>query len=582
MKSKVKKLVNILRSKKRIKKEKYPVTDASFLDVHHHYDKNDYIHTWKDLINSNPELWAQSVDKSLEGKKVLIATLGGGFSHRPFMTMDNLISIALTLRGAKVENYYCDHALPVCLKAEYAYIKPEMIHHSRISDSLCKGCYKDITAVSLQTGLKNHMMNAYITLGQKEAAKEVARNISIAHIKDYQLDNVPVGKHAVSGAMRYFAHSDPTQIPMGAEIMRKYLEASIITYYSVRRLLEEEKFESVCLTHGSYTPHGVIKEVCDRLGIPVTSWTVAYLKGRFIFTHGEILHSMLHEPNESWENIKWEEKQETRIMDYLNSRWTGSKDWLSIPKDNQRISFADFAKEQKMDLNKPIIGLLTNIIWESYAEYKSRVFSDMLIWIKKTIQYFEKRKDLQLLIRIHPAEKQWHVSRQLALDEIKKMFKKLPANVFIINSDVNVSTYEAMEYCDSVLIYQTQTGLELAAQGIPVIAAGDAFVRNKGITYEPCSEQEYYQQLDMLPFKKPLSEDRVHRAKKYAYHAFYRKMIPLSFTEESNDWMLYKTKIKKLDELLPNVDPGLDIICKGILNEGQFVYPAEEYEDGAQ
>ncbi|MDR3491489.1 MAG: capsule biosynthesis protein [Gammaproteobacteria bacterium] len=560
------------------KVEMYPITNDSFLDVHHHYDKNDFIFEWKELLDSNRELWNKSLEKTSDDKKVLMITLGGGFSHRHIMNIDNLLNIALTLRGAKVETFICDHALPVCLKAEYAYIKPEVIHHSQISQTLCKGCYKDSAAVSLQLGLTTHMLSSYVTLEQRQQARELSQTIPVAEIKGYHINGVNVGKHATSGTIRYFSHSEPTQITLGEETLRRYFEASIITYHALIKILTENKYESVCLTHGVYMPHGVIKDICEHLKIPVVCWVVTCLKNRFIFSRGETLYSMLHEPNSSWENIKWGTSQEKVIMDYLNSRWGNTKDWLPIPKENIKISFKDFANEKKIDLNKPIVGLLTNIIWEAYAEYNSRIFPDMLTWLQKTISYFAKRKDLQLLIRIHPAEQMWNISRQPALIEINKMFPKLPSNIFIIESNTNVSTYEAMQHCDSVIIYQTQTGIELTAMdGIPVVVAGDAWIRNKDIAHEPSSEEEYFSCLNQMPFKSRLSDEKIQRARKYAYHAFYRKMIPLTFFEETKDWLLFKSKIKKLDELMPNVHKGLDIICDGLMNGTPFIYPDEEH-----
>lgn len=569
---------DILDSSKPLKAQEFPITSDSFLDVHYHYDKNDFIHWWGDFLNTNRELWNKALSER-SGKRILFATSGGGFSHRPLITVDYLLSMALTLRGAEVEFLTCDHALPACLKAEYAFIKPEVIHHSQISQTLCKGCYKDNFSLALQLGINHHLISNLVTFVEKQNAREIAQNIPVSSIKNYQIDGVTVGKHGFAGAVRYFSHSDPTEFPLGEEIIRKYFEAAIISYYAIKNLLAKNKYDSVYLTHGTYAPLGIIRETCEHLGIPVSCWNVSYLKGRFSFVHGDVLPSILNEPNHLWENYKWGDEQEKKVMDYLDSRrGTGSKDWLTIAKDKNYIPFEEFAKEKKLDLNKPIIGFLTNIIWEAVAEYDSKAFPDMLTWILKTINYFKKRKDLQLLIRIHPAEKQWHVSRQLTLDEIMKHFKELPANVFVINSNEDVNTYEAMEYCDSAIIYQTQTGLELAARGIPIIVAGDAWIRNKGIVSEPLSEEEYFKQLDQLPFNERLSEEKISRARKYAYHAFFRKMIPLSFLEGTEDWMLYRPTLKKLDELLPNSNVGLDIICEGILNQTPYIYPAEEYD----
>jgi len=560
------------------KKNDFPISAESFLDVHNIYDKINFQNDWKKLIDSNHELWNTALNERVNGKKILMASLSGGFSHRPLVTVDAILSLALTLRGANVDALLCDHVLPVCMKAEYAYIKPEVIYHSQLSQTLCKGCYKDNSFLYSQLGLSTHLLGNYITYQEKLNAKEISNSISLSAIKDFKLDGVSVGEHATTGTTRYFSNSDPSKERLGEEISRRYLEASIIAYYSLKSFLEKNKYDGVCMTHGVFTPYGIVNDVCTKMGIPVVCWGVSYQKQKFFFTHGNPLQFLLHEDTKAWEDIKWTDKQKNQILDYIRSRWYGGKDWLSIQKDNKNITFKQFAADKKINLDKPIIGLLTNIVWEAIAEYKSRIFPDMLTWIKKTIIYFKSRKDLQLLIRIHPAESQGNVSRQLAIDEINKMFKKLPDNVFIINSDDNVSTYEAMEFCDSVIIYQTQAGLELAVERIPIILAGDAWMRNKGIGYEPETESEYFKLLDTLPFKCRMSDDKVDRARKYAYHAFFRKMIPISFFEGTNDWMLYKPNLSKLDQLLPGFDTGMDVICDGILNGNSFIYPAENVD----
>jgi hypothetical protein len=558
-------------------KLKHLITVDSYFDVHQKYDDVLFLNNLKDIIDTNTKLW-QTAIKNTTGQKILMATISGGFSHRPLMMMDAILSIALTLRNHQVDAFLCDHALPVCLKAEYAYIKPEVIHHAQLSQTLCKGCFKDSSFLYSQLGLTNQHFSKYVNTLERAEAKKIAQNISIKLLPTYEIEGILIGKHAMAGTMRYFAHANPSNNELGEETSRRFLEASIITYYATKKLLENNQYDKICITHGIFSPHGVIADLGKKFGIPVICWGISYQKQRFFFTHDNPLQYLLHEPTAAWENMQWSEKHENKIMNYLNSRWNGNKDWLTIAKERKNITFDEFAKEKKIDLSKPIIGLLTNIIWEAVAEYKSRIFPDMLTWIKETINYFSKRKDLQLLIRIHPAESQGNASRQLALDEINKLFKKIPENVFIINSDNNVSTYEAMEYCDAAIIYQTQAGIELAAQGIPIIVAGDAWIRYKNIVLEPNSKDEYLKQLDQLPFKQRLSNEKILRAKKYAYHAFFRKMIPLAFFEETNDWMLYKPTIKKLDELLPNCDLGLDVICDGIINNTSFVYPADEYE----
>ena len=110
--------------------------------------------------------------------------------------------------------------------------------------------------------------------------------------------------------------------------------------------------------------------------------------------------------------------------------------------------------------------MLTNVFWDAQLHYRANAFDDMLDWVLETIGYFAQRPDLQLLIRIHPAEVRGTIpSRQPLLAEIQAAFPELPANVFVIPPESNSSTYAAMYACDSVLIYGTKTGVELSATG---------------------------------------------------------------------------------------------------------------------
>jgi hypothetical protein len=69
----------------------------------------------------------------------------------------------------------------------------------------------------------------------------------------------------------------------------------------------------------------------------------------------------------------------------------------------------------------------------------------------------------------------------------------------------------------------------------------------------------------------------IDRARKYAYHFFFRRMLPLPFLVPApQSWPPFEVGIEKLDELLPDVHKGLDVICDGILNGSPFIYPAEE------
>jgi hypothetical protein len=57
-------------------------------------------------------------------------------------------------------------------------------------------------------------------------------------------------------------------------------------------------------------------------------------------------------------------------------------------------------------------------------------------------------------------------------------------------------------------------------------------------------------------------------------------MIPVGGFEPISQWPFVSVKVDSIDDLKPGADPGLDLICDGILNEQPFVYPAERDRAG--
>jgi hypothetical protein len=49
--------------------------------------------------------------------------------------------------------------------------------------------------------------------------------------------------------------------------------------------------------------------------------------------------------------------------------------------------------------------------------------------------------------------------------------------------------------------------------------------RNKDITLNASSVEHYLQMLEKLPLNQRLREETIRRARKYAYHFFFRRMI---------------------------------------------------------
>jgi hypothetical protein len=306
--------------------------------------------------------------------------------------------------------------------------------------------------------------------------------------------------------------------------------------------------------------------------VHVSAWNVAYRKRRFIFSHDDTYHhTLLSEPQAHWEDVELSDAQDRELMQYLASRREGLFDWIVFHRPSRQDPAA-IAAQLGLDPSKPVIGLLTNVTWDAQLHYPANAFPNMLEWLVQTCEYFATRPDLQLLIRVHPAEiSGFPPSRQPILGELGKRLPVLAPNICVVPPESGMSTYALMSLCNSAIIYGTKMGVELSSVGQPVIVAGEAWIRNKGITHDASTPAEYFAVLDRLPFAERLSGSLLARARRYAYHFFFNRMIPLPFIEPKAGYPIYRLKLDGLDQLLPGATAGLDTICDGILGTGSFV-----------
>ena len=253
------------------------------------------------------------------------------------------------------------------------------------------------------------------------------------------------------------------------------------------------------------------------------------------------------------------------------SRREGLFDWIVFHRPTRQDP-KEIAARVGVDLSKPVIGLLTNVSWDAQLHYPANAFPSMLEWLVQTCEYFATRPDLQLLIRVHPAEiSGFPPSRQPILAELRTRLPRLSPNIIVVPPESGLSTYALMSLCNSAIIYGTKMGVELTSVGLPVIVAGEAWIRNKGITLDASTPHEYFRLLSQLPFADRLAGPQLTRARRYAYHFFFNRMIPLAFIEPKAGYPIYRLKLDRLQQLLPGASPGLDTICNGILASAPFV-----------
>ncbi|OFW04328.1 MAG: hypothetical protein A3I61_09505 [Acidobacteria bacterium RIFCSPLOWO2_02_FULL_68_18] len=511
-----------------------------------------------------------------------MATAIGSYAHA--VTLESAVAAALTLRGAEVHALLCDGAMTACAECE-ASLYPDasrFLEHGPSRD-LCRDCTWPAERVYAQLGLTVHRYSEWLGPDDRAEARRLASSVPLEAIRTLTFDDLAIGEHAWAGALRFFAAGSLDAEPTAEPVLRRYLESALLTAFASRRLLRAVPFSSAVLTHGIYVPWGIVGDVARREGVHVVTWNVAYRKRRFIFSHDDTYHhTLMTEPREHWERLDLSPAQDRELTKYLSSRRDGLFDWIVFHRA-RRQDPEEIARHLGLDRSKPAIGLLTNVTWDAQLHYPANAFPDMLEWLVQTCEYFATRPDLQLLIRVHPAEiSGFPPSRQPVLAELHKRLPRLAPNVLVVPPESDMSTYALMSLCNAAIIYGTKMGVELTSIGLPVIVAGEAWIRNKDLTDDASSPSEYFRILAGLPFPGRLEGTRLVRARRYAYHFFFNRMIPLPFIDPKAGFPIYRLRLERLEQLRPGASRGLDTICDGILGRRPFVMEAGDSVAGVQ
>lgn len=199
--------------------------------------------------------------------------------------------------------------------------------------------------------------------------------------------------------------------------------------------------------------------------------------------------------------------------------------WQKIPREGGAKIRAVLGLD-----NRPVILIPTNVLGDS-ATLGLTVFSkSMTEWLQRVIQFFAEQSEVQIVVRIHPAET-WTVGPSVA-DIINAMLPQLPSHIHLIGSKEKVNTYDLIDITDLALVYTTTIGLEMATRGIPVVVSGKAHYRKKGFTLDPDTWDDYFSTLEhaLIHMRDRsgisrgsvyrLTADQIERAWNYAYCYF--------------------------------------------------------------
>jgi hypothetical protein len=295
-------------------------------------------------------------------------------------------------------------------------------------------------------------------------------------------------------------------------------------------LLQSTNPEAVLIPNGLVTELGVFYQMARHMNLMTVTYEFNDQREQIWLSQNEIV--MRQHIDELWQargKQPLTDAEREKIAGLEDARTSarkygkGTRFWQDVGS----VGGEELRRTLKLD-ERPIVLLPTNVLGDTLTLGRNIFTASMAEWIEKTVRYFAGRKDLQLVVRIHPGERLMKGPSMQGV--IERAVPERPEQLHVIGPMEKINTYDIMEISSLGLAYTTTVGLEMAMRGAPVIVAGNTHYRGRGFTNEPSSWEEYFSMLDKILSDLPkyrLSPQQVETAWNYAYRFFFD--FPLNF-----------------------------------------------------
>jgi glycosyltransferase involved in cell wall biosynthesis len=422
-------------------------------------------------------------------------------------------------------------------------------------------------------------LSNYLPYGTEEEAKIWVDGLKDSELFDAVYHNYPLGEWVKSSVHSHFRMRELDILDSKInKAYRSYLYSSVIALKGLNNLLENYRPDTLFLLNGRFFSHRIALELARERSVRVIVHERGRIDNSIVLMENTTVHSMepLRKTWHEWKDIALNKNQIEEIEKVFIARGKGKNTgWKPFVAQGNDVS--DIIERLQLSDKKQVITLFTSSEDECASSEGWEHIIDQFEWIQRTIDYFARRKDYQLVIRVHPNTSGITGSDVQSVEKINKIISAgLPDNVKIVKWDEKISSYQLIELSQACLTYWSTVSLEASARGKPVMVCARGILYGYPFALNLPDANEFERYLDKLLAER-LSIGRMRTAYRFGYHYFIRWSIPfplVSVIKVHNAKLNYTTTT----QLLPGRDKSLDRICDFILLN-KPVYPAPEQGD---
>ena len=274
---------------------------------------------------------------------------------------------------------------------------------------------------------------------------------------------------------------------MHAPLQRRWQALVKAEYQRIRKLFEDNRPDVVLLLQGFEPQNAIARIAALELGIEILAVENTALENRFVWDRvsGLTNHNAAHQ-------IYWRNKG--RFASHVYQEYC-----QQLISDTKRLKCGDHTSPEhdaesslSSDLVKPYVLFLGQVYTDSSQVFGLRQWSSPLEVLRSCVRWC-RQHDLDLILKLHPKESSG-VNPVDGRPYDKLTYRKIMADAelaeglqqmnAVIDFDNQYDTYKLIDDASLAVTVNSQSGLEAAIRGVPVVVCGNASFGGLDFTFD--------------------------------------------------------------------------------------------------
>ena len=285
------------------------------------------------------------------------------------------------------------------------------------------------------------------------------------------------------------------------KILTDIYSTTVQSYETIKTAIDLHKPSNVITCNGKFCqtrPAYFLKELYDY---ECTTWEHFTQGDNFVWLKNA--YAMDQNISRYWNSISEIELSEKEILN-LKKNFSVQESGKDLPfKSTQNINVTqedEIYKSLNIDKNKMIFSIFPNVSFDSPALGQGIDELDMFDKFNFIVKNAQNYNNIQFVIRAHPAEinvPDYLKASIKITDAVREKNLKIPENVFLVESNSNISSYSLCEMSDEIFFFSTTLGIEMLNKGQMISTlGGKAYYSNKGFSKDIYTKSDLFEFLN--------------------------------------------------------------------------------------